>query len=149
MYLVLELSYLSPNADVRSFSFNAYYLEVASENIMRKLKRDSLGTLVKQEIGFFDQADSSAGGLTSAVSTHPANVGAATGIVTAQLLLLTANLLGSVLVGMILSWKMAVVCVPPILVLFFSVCSHSAFHTMCVDKLCHSGLAQCCHARAL
>lgn len=97
---------------------------------MRKLKRDSLGTLVKQDIGFFDQADSSAGGLTSAVSSHPANVGAATGLVTAQLLLLSANLLGSIMVGMILNWKMAIVCVPPILVLFFSVCRHSTSHAI-------------------
>ena len=100
---------------------NAFYLEVASENIMRKLKRDSLETLIKQEIGFFDQEDSSAGGLTSAVSSHPANVGAATGLVSAQVLISVTNLVGSILMGLIIDWKIALVCLPPILILFFSV----------------------------
>lgn len=89
---------------------------------MRKLKRDSLETLIKQEIGFFDQEDSSAGGLTSAVSSHPANVGAATGLVSAQVLISITNLLGSILMGLIIDWKIALVCLPPIIVLFFSVC---------------------------
>ncbi|KAJ9118759.1 hypothetical protein QFC22_003980 [Naganishia vaughanmartiniae] len=94
---------------------------VASENIMRKLKRDCLETLIKQEIGFFDQEDSSAGGLTSAVATHPANVGAATGLVSAQVLISVANLLGSLLMGLIIDWRLALVCSPPIVILFFSV----------------------------
>ncbi|KAJ9093316.1 hypothetical protein QFC20_007139 [Naganishia adeliensis] len=106
--------------DLFIYFINAFYLEVASENIMRKLKRDSLETLIKQEIGFFDQEDSSAGGLTSAVSSHPANVGAATGLVSAQVLISITNLLGSVLMGLIIDWKIALVCLPPILILFFS-----------------------------
>ncbi|GHJ89384.1 hypothetical protein NliqN6_5786 [Naganishia liquefaciens] len=106
--------------DLVIYFVNAFYLEVASENIMRKLKRDSLETLIKQEIGFFDQEDSSAGGLTSAVSSHPANVGAATGLVSAQVLISVTNLIGSILMGLIIDWKIALVCLPPILILFFS-----------------------------
>jgi ATP-binding cassette subfamily B (MDR/TAP) protein 1 len=78
--------------------------------------------LLKQEVGFFDQEDSSAGGLTSAVSSHPANVGAATGLVTAQVLIYFANLVGSLILGLILDWKVAIVCIPSIVILFFTVC---------------------------
>jgi ABC-type multidrug transport system fused ATPase/permease subunit len=109
----------------RSPSTNAYCLEVASENIVRKLERDSLGALLKQETSFSDQADNSAGGLTTAVSSHPANVGAATGLVTAQVLVLSLNLFASILAGLIINWRMAIVCIPPTLVLFFSVCNPS------------------------
>ncbi|KAJ9101252.1 hypothetical protein QFC21_003471 [Naganishia friedmannii] len=106
--------------DLFIYFVNAFYLEVASENIMRKLKRDCLETLIKQEIGFFDQEDSSAGGLTSAVATHPANIGAATGLVSAQVLISVANLLGSLLMGLVIDWRLALVCSPPIVILFFS-----------------------------
>ena len=77
--------------------------------------------LIKQEIGFFDQEDSSSGGLTSAVSSHPANVRAATGLVSAQVLIAATNVVGSIWMGLIVDWKIALVCLPFIMLLLFSV----------------------------
>jgi ATP-binding cassette subfamily B (MDR/TAP) protein 1 len=94
---------------------------VGSNNILRKLKRDSVEALVKQEIAFFDDDKSSAGALTSAVSTHPANVGAATGNVSAELLILGTFCLGSILLTFILEWKTAVVCLSPLPLVIFAV----------------------------
>lgn len=91
---------------------------------MRKLKRDSLESLIKQEIAFFDREDSSAGGLTSAVSTHPGNVGAATGNVSAQVLTTLTFCFGSILLAFIFDWRTAVVCLSPVPVLAFTVSFH-------------------------
>lgn len=96
---------------------NSFFLEIGSENITRKLKRDSVDSLLKQDMKFFDHEDSSVGSLTSAVSTHPGNVGAATGNVSAQMLLTLTFCFGSVLLAFIVDWKTAVVCLPPVLVL--------------------------------
>jgi ATP-binding cassette subfamily B (MDR/TAP) protein 1 len=96
-------------------------LEVGSENIMRKLKRDSVASLIKQEIAFFDHQDSSAGGLTSTVSSHPANIGAATGNVSAQMITTCVFCLGSVLLAFIIDWRTAVVCLTPTFPMAFAV----------------------------
>lgn len=107
-------------ADLFIFFVGGFFLEHAGEAIVRKLKVDGLRALLRQEIGFFDHEDSSSGALTSAVSSHPANVGAATGLVLAQVIFSVVNLLGSVILGLALSWKAALVCLAPIFVLFVS-----------------------------
>lgn len=130
---VSSISGLARPILTRPTSINAYHLEVASENIVRKLGRDSLGALLKQEISFSDQA--AAGALTSALSSHPANVGAATGLVSAQVLVLSVNLFASMFAGLVLDWRMAIVCIPSLFVLFFSVCyqRYSHFDTELTD----------------
>lgn len=107
----------------RSASANIFCLEIGSEDLMRRLRIQSMKALVRQEISFFDEANSSSGGLTSAVSTHPNNVGGATGVISGQLIVTLANLSGSLLIGLILDWKTALVTVPLLLVLLFSVSS--------------------------
>lgn len=86
---------------------------------MRKLKRDSLDALIKQEVAFFDETEASAGGLTGSVSTHSSNVGSAIGLVSAQVLIAVTYLLGCLLIGFILDWRMALVGLPAIIFLFF------------------------------
>lgn len=107
-------------ADVVIFLVNAFFLELASETVVRKLKIDGLGALLRQEIGFFDQQDSASGALASAVSSHPANVGAASGLVFSQVVLSITNLIASLILGLVLSWKSTLVCFAPVLVLFVS-----------------------------
>lgn len=106
--------------DLVIFLINAFFLELASEATVRKLKVEGLAALLKQEVGFFDHEDSASGALTSAVSSHPANVGAATGLILSQVILSCTNLLGAVLLALVISWKAAIVCLAPIFVLFVS-----------------------------
>ncbi|KDN38193.1 P-loop containing nucleoside triphosphate hydrolase protein [Tilletiaria anomala UBC 951] len=99
---------------------NTVFLEVASERIIRALKTGGLAALLKQEIGFFDAEDQASGSLTAAVSSHPAAVGAATGAILSQVIISVINLIGSIVLAFAVSWKVAVVCLPPILLLFLS-----------------------------
>lgn len=86
------------------------------------LTKDSLGSLMKQEIGFFDHEALGPGSLTSDVSSHPANVGVATGLVTSQVVLALTNVVGSTVLGMVVEWRTTLVCFPGIFLLFFCVC---------------------------
>ena len=99
---------------------NSFFLEVASEHIVRRLKKHGLAALIRQEIGFFDSEDHASGAMSAAVSSHPSNVGAATGLVLSQVIISATNLLGSVILGLVLSWKTSLVCLAPIFVLFVS-----------------------------
>ena len=107
-------------ADLVIVMIGSFFLETASEHVMRKLKKEGFSSLVRQEIGFFDAEEHASGAMSAAVSSHPANVAAATGLILAQVVISTVNLLGSVILGLVLSWKASVVCLAPIFVLFLS-----------------------------
>lgn len=107
-------------ADLVVFFVNALFLELASEATVRKLKLSALSALLRQEVGFFDHEDATSGALTSSVSSHPASVGAATGLILSQVILSLTNLLGSIILALVLSWRAALVCLAPVLVLFVS-----------------------------
>ena len=131
------------------YSINLYYFEAASDNITRTLKRESLNSLIKQEIGFFDQEKSSSGGLTSAVSSHPSDIRAATGLVSAQVLVTATNVLGCIWTGLIIDWKIALVCLPTILILLFSVSDYQQNRWARLTVDFYAGLAEYGNARAL
>lgn len=107
-------------ADLVIVLIGSFFLETASEHVMRKLKKDGFSSLIRQEIGFFDAEEHASGAMSAAVSSHPANVAAATGLVLAQVIIGIVNLIGSVILGLVLSWKTSVVCLAPVFVLFLS-----------------------------
>ncbi|TKY86344.1 hypothetical protein EX895_004493 [Sporisorium graminicola] len=113
-FLVLAL------ADLVIVMIGSFFLETASEHVMRKLKREGFASLIRQEIGFFDAEENASGAISAALSSHPANVAAATGLILAQVIIGMVNLLGSVVLGLAVSWKTALVCLAPIFVLFAS-----------------------------
>ncbi len=113
-FLILAL------ADLVIVMIGSFFLETASEHVMRKLKKEGFSSLIRQEIGFFDAEEHASGAMSAAVSSHPANVGAATGLVLAQVVVSSINLVGSVILGLVLTWKTSVVCLAPIFVLFMS-----------------------------
>lgn len=113
-FLILAL------ADLVIVLIGSFFLETASEHVMRKLKKEGFSSLIRQEIGFFDAEEHASGAMSAAVGSHPANVAAATGLVLAQVIISSVNLLGSVILGLVLSWKTSVVCLAPIFVLFIS-----------------------------
>lgn len=107
-------------ADLVIVMIGSFFLETASEHVMRKLKKDGFTSLIRQEIGFFDAEEHASGAMSAAVSSHPANVAAATGLILSQVIISCVNLVGSVILGLVLSWKTALVCLAPIFVLFVS-----------------------------
>ncbi|SJX62150.1 related to multidrug resistance protein 1 [Sporisorium reilianum f. sp. reilianum] len=113
-FLVLAL------ADLGIVMVGSFFLETASEHVMRKLKKEGFASLIRQEIGFFDAEENASGAMSAAVSSHPANVAAATGLILAQVVIGIVNVLGSVVLGLAVSWKTSVVCLAPIFVLFVS-----------------------------
>lgn len=107
-------------ADLFLVVIQSYYLESASEKMNRYLKKKALSSLMTQEIGFFDVRENASGALTADVTGHPASISAATGLILSQVVISTSNLVGSVILSFILSPKTALVCLSPVVVLFFS-----------------------------
>ncbi|QRV83861.1 ABC transporter transmembrane region [Ceratobasidium sp. AG-Ba] len=66
------------------------------------------------EIGFFDKEENAPGALTASVALSAGNVSVAVGLVWQQILISAANLLGGVILGLALSWKLALLGISPI-----------------------------------
>lgn len=98
----------------------SFFLENVSESMSRVMRSDALAKLLDQEVGFFDAEGSGTGGLTTAVANHPTAVAAASGAVLFQVLNTAANVLGGVIMTFVMSWKMAVVVLSPIVLLLIS-----------------------------
>ncbi|KAG8754876.1 hypothetical protein FRC11_006395, partial [Ceratobasidium sp. 423] len=91
-----------------------FFLSAGADRIDRRLKLVSLTSLLKQEIGFFDKEENASGALTAAVATHANNVATAIGLVWQQLVTATANFVGSLVLGLVLSWKLTLLGISPV-----------------------------------
>lgn len=91
---------------------HAFALEFAGENMVNSLKRESVRTLVRQEVGFFESTSSGLGSLTASATSHPAKVGAVIGIILGQAIMGMCNLTGTIILSFILNWRLAVMVLP-------------------------------------
>ncbi|KAG9081161.1 hypothetical protein FRC06_005779, partial [Ceratobasidium sp. 370] len=66
------------------------------------------------EISFFDQEANAAGALTAAISSCTNNVSVAIGLVWPQIIMTGADFLGGIILGLVLSWTLALPCLAPI-----------------------------------
>ena len=114
-FLILAL------ADFAVLIANGVAFELTSERVVRNLKRDGMAALLKQEVGFFESSEESdSGALTSAISSKPTDITGAAGLILSQIIVAIVNLIGSMILGFVLSWKIAIVALPPVLLTFFS-----------------------------
>ncbi|WVR07870.1 hypothetical protein IAU60_004913 [Kwoniella sp. DSM 27419] len=94
---------------------HASALEYSGERMVCELRRESVRALVKQEIAFFEEADSGTGNLTAAASQHPGNVGNFFGLILAQVISSSTNLVATLIMAFVLSWRLAVLVVPALI----------------------------------
>ncbi|BFZ56053.1 hypothetical protein PYCC9005_003095 [Savitreella phatthalungensis] len=104
---------------VAGFS-SGFLFSFSAEQLARRLKDAMTRALLRQEVGFFDLEENSLGTLTSSISSHPAGVAAAAGLVASLLSISAFNLIGSIVLAFVLSWNLAVVCLAPIVIFVFS-----------------------------
>ena len=99
---------------------STYLLERAAAFLVDTLKVDTLYAILRQEVGFFDQSENASGTLGAAIFSHTANLGAALGTVTNQLVMSFGILIGSMIVALVMGPKMAASTVPVIVSLLFA-----------------------------
>ncbi|WWD00806.1 hypothetical protein V866_007743 [Kwoniella sp. B9012] len=96
--------------------FHGFFLEYSGEQIVSELRRESVRALIQQEISFFEQQDSGSGTLTAAASQSPADVGNFIGLILAQFISSSTNLLATVILAFALNWRLAVMVLPSLFV---------------------------------
>ncbi|KAG8777844.1 hypothetical protein FRC12_000178 [Ceratobasidium sp. 428] len=91
-----------------------FFLSTGGSRIDRRLRLMGLRSILRQEIGFFDKEENAAGALTAAVALSAGNVSVAIGLVWQQIIIAATNLFGGAILGLVLSWKLALLGISPL-----------------------------------
>ncbi|CAG8518254.1 28123_t:CDS:2, partial [Racocetra persica] len=91
--------------------FQNITLGFASEKLSERLRSRSFASILRQDISFFDDEEHSVGILTSQLSLDVTQISALTGVSLGNLLQITALIFSSVIVSLIVGWKLTLVCI--------------------------------------
>ncbi|CAE6439144.1 unnamed protein product [Rhizoctonia solani] len=91
-----------------------FFLSMGGTRVDRRLRLVALSSLLRQEIGFFDQEENAAGSLTAGIASQAGHVSAAIGLVWQQLITSGGNFIGAFILGVVLSWKLALPSFAPV-----------------------------------
>jgi ATP-binding cassette subfamily B (MDR/TAP) protein 1 len=91
---------------------HVFGLETSGENIVSEFRRESARALIRQDIPFFERESGGSGSLTAAAASHPQNVGNVIGVVLSQFVTSVTNLIATLIMAFVLSWRLAVMAIP-------------------------------------
>jgi ATP-binding cassette, subfamily B (MDR/TAP), member 1 len=115
MYFVLALGTLV------SYASLGFFLTVAAFLISRFYRSEYFGSMLRQDIAFYDLEGNSSGALTSRLSTDPQRLQDLVSANLGLILIVIVNLLSCTILALAVGWKLALVaifgCLPP---LFFA-----------------------------
>ncbi|ELU39147.1 leptomycin B resistance protein pmd1 [Rhizoctonia solani AG-1 IA] len=78
-----------------------FFLSMGGTRVDRRLRLVALSSLLRQEIGFFDQEENAAGSLTAGIASQAGHVSVAIGLVWQQLITSGGNFIGAFILGVV------------------------------------------------
>jgi ATP-binding cassette subfamily B (MDR/TAP) protein 1 len=111
MYLMLAL------VQFIAFCLQGVAFAFCSERLIHRVRNRAFRTMLRQDIEYFDKEENTAGALTSFLSTETTHVAGLSGVTLGTLLHVTTTLVSCITLGIVIAWKLALVCVACIPVL--------------------------------
>ncbi|EKG16166.1 Putative ABC transporter protein [Macrophomina phaseolina MS6] len=111
MYLMLALTQLI------SFTGQGLCFAICSEKLIHRVRDTAFRTMLRQDISFFDQEENSAGALTSFLSTETTSLAGLSGATLGTIFTVLTTLIGALVLGIAIGWKLGLVCASTIPVL--------------------------------
>ena len=111
MYLMLAM------VQLLAFSCQGIAFAICSERLVHRARDQAFRTMLRQEIGWFDREENSAGALTSFLSTQTTHLAGMSGVTLGTLLVVTTTLFAAIAVSCAIGWKLALVCTATIPIL--------------------------------
>ncbi|KAM0514332.1 hypothetical protein ACHAPE_006913 [Trichoderma viride] len=99
------------------YSGQGISLASCSEHLIHRIRYETFRTFLRQDISFYDRKENSAGVLMATLSTEANNVGGLSGATLGTILLTLSTLLTSMIMGLVIGWKLSLVCTATIPVL--------------------------------
>jgi len=103
-----------------------------SERLIHRARIQAFRSMLRQDIAYFDQDDHAAGGLTSFLSVETTHLAGISGSTLGTILMVSTTLWASLIVSLVIGWKLALVCISTVPVLlgcgYFRFYMLTAFH---------------------
>src|SRR5277367_560877 len=104
MYLMLGIVGLAARvAQCMCFSF-------VSEKLTCRARDKSMRSILRQDIGFFDQKQHSIGALTALLSTGTTHLNSLSGAILGSIFSFISTIAGGIVLSLVIGWKLALVC---------------------------------------
>lgn len=100
-----------------SYTCQGVAFAYCSEKLIRRVRDQSFRTMLRQDIGWFDREENSAGALTTFLSTETTHVAGLSGSTLGTLLSVLTTLIGAFALSIALGWNLALVCIAAVPVL--------------------------------
>ncbi|VUC24318.1 unnamed protein product [Clonostachys rosea] len=85
-------------------------LGYAAEVLLRRIRRKTFSTLMRQDVSFFDDDKHNAGALTAFLAVETTQVSGFSGVALGTVVTSITNLVGSLALSLAIGWKLALVC---------------------------------------
>ncbi|KAI3337360.1 ABC transporter [Xylariaceae sp. AK1471] len=82
-----------------------------SEILIHRVRDRAFRAMLRQDVAFFDKEENTAGALTSFLSTETTHVAGLSGVTLGTILTITTTLVSSIVLGLAIGWKLALVCI--------------------------------------
>jgi ATP-binding cassette subfamily B (MDR/TAP) protein 1 len=92
----------------------------ASELLTERIRKSVFATILRQDIGFFDQEENATGVLTSNLAGDAQKVQGVSGAIVGTMLQIWTNLVGSIIIALIYGWKLGLVATAALPLLLFT-----------------------------
>ena len=123
---------------IAAFALDASHvfgLEASGESLVSQFRFEAVRHLIKQDIAYFEQKATGFGNLTAQATMHPSAVGNFVGVVLAQFISSAANLLATLIMAFVLTWRLAVIVLPALFVTLVLGYANFRFLTIFEDDL--------------
>ncbi|CAG8595233.1 12948_t:CDS:2, partial [Acaulospora morrowiae] len=104
MFVIIAVVVLVGNV-VQGISFG-----FSGENLIQRIRSMSFASMLRQDVAFFDEEENSVGALTSSLSLDATHVNGLAGVTMGTLLQVITTIVANVIVGLIVGWKLTLVC---------------------------------------
>jgi ATP-binding cassette, subfamily B (MDR/TAP), member 1 len=103
MYLMLAL------VQFLAFCTQGIAFAFCSERLIHRVRDQAFRTMLRQDIGYFDQEENTAGALTSFLSTETTHMAGLSGTTLGTILTVLTTLIASITLSVAIGWKLALV----------------------------------------
>ncbi|PYH88140.1 multidrug resistance protein 1, 2, 3 [Aspergillus ellipticus CBS 707.79] len=99
------------------YSFQGTLFAYSSEKMIYRARSQAFRAMLQQDISFFDREENTTGALTSTLSAETKQLAGISGVTLGTILIVTVNLAASLVVAVVMGWKLALVCISAVPVL--------------------------------
>lgn len=111
MYLMLAITQFI------AYAGQGIVFGISAERLIHRARDRAFRSMLRQDIGFFDREENSAGALTSFLSTQTTELAGISGVTLGTILNVSTTLIGAICLSLAVGWKLSLVCIATIPVL--------------------------------